>query len=180
MTFLGDAFFVPAVNLKNVLQMLVQIMNTWVEMGGRGGRKLTNVRKGEATALPFLFLWPSLGHRSWAGACHSLRSALVLGPNQTTDGLTIAVSQSPVTSLGSHVLHCWGLSAVSVLTTLPSSSESRHLCFWHPVLQPLLWLLGLKLLLMTLVILNPTCSPSGFSTTLVYVPSGDVSISWKS
>lgn len=56
MTFLGDAFFVPAVNLKNVLQMLVQTMNTWVEMGGRGGRQLTNVRKGEATALPFLFL----------------------------------------------------------------------------------------------------------------------------
>lgn len=145
MTLFWDAFFVPAVNLKNVLQMLVQIMTTWVGMGGRGGRKLTNVRRGKATALPFLFLWPSPGHRSWAGSCHSLTSALVLGPNQTRDGLNIAASQSPVTSLGSHVLHCWDLSAVLVLITLPSSSESRHLCFWHPILQPLPWLLGLKL-----------------------------------
>ena len=54
-------------------------------------------------------------------------------------------SQSPVMSLGSHVLHCWDLSPVSVLATLPSSSESRHLCFWHPILQLLPWLLGLKL-----------------------------------
>lgn len=54
--YFGMLSFVPAVNLKNVLQMLVQIMNTWVGMGGRGGRELTNVRRGKATAFPFLFL----------------------------------------------------------------------------------------------------------------------------
>lgn len=38
-TLLCDAFFVPAMNLKIALQMLIQIINAWVRTGGRSRRK---------------------------------------------------------------------------------------------------------------------------------------------
>ena len=156
--YFGMLSFVPAVNLKNVLQMLVQIMNTWVGMGGRGGRELTNVKKRKGNCLPFSLpvTFPRSQELGW------VLPFIEICPGSWTESdsrwarfkqfhcfipwkLNNPASQSPVMSLGSHVLHCWDLSPVLVLATLPSSSESRHLCFWHPILQLLPWLLGLKL-----------------------------------
>lgn len=181
-TLFCNAFFVPAVNLNNVLQMLVQIINTWVGTGGRGGRKLTSVRRRGTGSCPPLSLpvtFPRSQELGWVLPFTArLSSALVPGPIQTTDGqnLNSSIASSHGTEYSSfpdpRALWC---SWAPVCSTAENWALFRFSLPCHPQSSPgtsasdtqsssqysdsWVW----SFLLMTLAILNPMCYPSGIS-----------------
>lgn len=83
-TLLCDALFVPAMNLKNVLQMLVQIINAWVGTGGRSRKKQTSVSRKERP-LPSPLSSCDLPRIAGAGPGPAIHRTASLCPGSWTD-----------------------------------------------------------------------------------------------